>query len=172
MHLFLAIQNLPAIPVNLIEYPPNDQNTPKLFPSIKRTNIYISSNKFVLNRPVFMEVRFDTFPLSWWCDNFLFQFLIISKEFSLSRGIANWDPRIQNNPVVLGTSLRGSSHALPVHLLMISIQLTTVLLVITLVWSVSWRHRCGPYKASGTSFNVIRRHVLLKGLVLALNRGR
>jgi hypothetical protein len=28
------------------------------------------------------------------------------------------------------------------------------------------------YKASGTSFNLIRRHVLFKGLVLALNRGR
>jgi hypothetical protein len=50
MHLFLAIRNLPAIPVNLIEFSPNDQNTPKLFVSIKSTDIYISSNKFVLNR--------------------------------------------------------------------------------------------------------------------------
>jgi hypothetical protein len=36
MHLFLAIQNLPAIPVNLIEFSPNDQNTPKLFSPINR----------------------------------------------------------------------------------------------------------------------------------------
>jgi hypothetical protein len=28
----VAIRNLPAIPVNLIEYSPNDQNTLKLFP--------------------------------------------------------------------------------------------------------------------------------------------
>jgi hypothetical protein len=64
MHLFLAIRNLPAIPINLIGFSPNDQNTPKLFVSIKRTNIYISSDKFVLNRSISMEVRFDTFPLS------------------------------------------------------------------------------------------------------------
>jgi hypothetical protein len=36
MHRFLAIRNLPAIPVNLIEFSPNDQNTPKLFPPINR----------------------------------------------------------------------------------------------------------------------------------------
>jgi hypothetical protein len=48
----------------LIEFSPNDQNTPKLFVSIKRTNIYIPSYKFVLNRLIPMEVRFDTFPLS------------------------------------------------------------------------------------------------------------
>jgi hypothetical protein len=64
MHLFLAIRNLPAIPVNLIEFSPNDQNTPKNFLSIKRTNIYISSGKFIFKRSVPMEVRFDTFPLS------------------------------------------------------------------------------------------------------------
>jgi hypothetical protein len=48
----------------LIEFSPNDQNTLKLFVSIKRTNIYILSYKFVLNRSIPMEVRFNTFPLS------------------------------------------------------------------------------------------------------------
>jgi hypothetical protein len=46
-----------------IEFSPNDQNTLKLFVSIKRTNIYISSHKFVFNRSISLEVRFDTFPL-------------------------------------------------------------------------------------------------------------
>jgi hypothetical protein len=54
---------LPSLYI-LIEFPPNDQNTLKLFPYIKITNIYISSDKYVLNRPITMEVRFDTFPLS------------------------------------------------------------------------------------------------------------
>jgi hypothetical protein len=66
---------------NLIESSPNDQNTPNVFLSIKRTNIYISSHKFVFNRSISMEVWFDTFPLSWWCDYFLFQFLIIFENF-------------------------------------------------------------------------------------------
>jgi hypothetical protein len=48
----------------LIEFSPNDQNTPKLFLSIKHTNIYVLSNKFVLNRLISMEVRFNTFLLS------------------------------------------------------------------------------------------------------------
>jgi hypothetical protein len=65
MHIFLAIRNLPAIPVYLvIEFSPNDQNTPKLFPPIKSTNIYISSDKYVLNRLTSMEVRLNGFPLS------------------------------------------------------------------------------------------------------------
>jgi hypothetical protein len=65
MHLFLAIRNLPAIPIHPhIEFSPNDQNTLKLFLSIKRTNNYILSDKFVLYRLIPMEVRFDTFPLS------------------------------------------------------------------------------------------------------------
>jgi hypothetical protein len=64
MHLFLAIRNLPAIPIHPHRISPNDQNTLKLFLSIKRTNIYISSHKFVLNKSIAMEVRFDTFPLS------------------------------------------------------------------------------------------------------------
>jgi hypothetical protein len=34
------------------------------FLSIKRTNIYISSNKFVLIRSIYMEVRLIIFPLS------------------------------------------------------------------------------------------------------------
>jgi hypothetical protein len=36
----------------------------------------------------------------------------------------------------------------------------------------SYQRRCGPYKATFAYFNLIRRHVLLKGLVLALKRGR
>jgi hypothetical protein len=40
----------------LIEFPPNDQNTPKLFLSIKRTNDYILSYKFVLIKSIAMEV--------------------------------------------------------------------------------------------------------------------
>jgi hypothetical protein len=54
---------LPSLYI-LIEFSPNDQNTLKLFLSIKRTNIYISSYKYVLNRLIPMEVRFNTFPLS------------------------------------------------------------------------------------------------------------
>jgi hypothetical protein len=54
---------LPSLYI-LIEFSPNDQITLRLFISIKRTNVYISSNKFVLNRSIPMEVRFDTFPLS------------------------------------------------------------------------------------------------------------
>jgi hypothetical protein len=72
----------------LIEFSPNDQNTPKLFSPIKRTNIYISSDKYVLNRSISMEVRLNGFPLSWWCDNFLFQFLRIFLRIFLTRGIA------------------------------------------------------------------------------------
>jgi hypothetical protein len=47
-----------------IESSPNDQIPPKLFVLIKRTIIYISSGNFVLNRSIFMELRFNTFPLS------------------------------------------------------------------------------------------------------------
>jgi hypothetical protein len=54
---------LPSLYI-LIEFSPNDQNSLKLFLSIKRTNIYISSDKFVLNSSIPMEVQFDTFPLS------------------------------------------------------------------------------------------------------------
>jgi hypothetical protein len=54
---------LPSLYI-LIEFSPNDQNTLKLFVSIKRTNIYILSQKFVLIRSISMEVRFDTLPLS------------------------------------------------------------------------------------------------------------
>jgi hypothetical protein len=85
MHLLWRFEiRLPSLYI-LIEFSPNDQNTPKLFVPIKRTNIYISSNKFVLNRSISMEVQFDIFPLSWWWDNFLFQFLIISWIFPVAR---------------------------------------------------------------------------------------
>jgi hypothetical protein len=57
---------------------------------VKRTNIYISSDKYVLNRSISMEVRLNGFPLSWWCDNFLFQFLIIFLRIFLTRGIARY----------------------------------------------------------------------------------
>jgi hypothetical protein len=39
-----------------IESSPDDQVPPKLFVLIKRTIIYISSNKFVLNRSISMEL--------------------------------------------------------------------------------------------------------------------
>ena len=47
-----------------IEFSPDDQITPKLFSSLNSKNICISSIKFVLNKPISMEVRFNTFPLS------------------------------------------------------------------------------------------------------------
>ena len=47
-----------------IEFSPNDQIQPKLFVSIQRTNSYNSSYMYVLNRPISMEVRFNTFPFS------------------------------------------------------------------------------------------------------------
>jgi hypothetical protein len=75
--LYYLISNLPLLCTScgdskiclpclyiLIEFSPNDQNTMKIFLSIKRTNIYISSGKFVLNRLISMEVRLITFPLS------------------------------------------------------------------------------------------------------------
>jgi hypothetical protein len=49
---------------NIIEFSPNDQIPPKLFVSINSTDIYIASSKFVLNKSISMEFRFNTFPLS------------------------------------------------------------------------------------------------------------
>jgi hypothetical protein len=50
VHLLWRFENsLPSL-YNLIESSPNDQNTLKLFLSIKHTNTYISSYKFVLDR--------------------------------------------------------------------------------------------------------------------------
>ena len=37
----------------------------------------------MLNRAISMEVRFNTFPLSWWWDHFPFQYLIIFKRIFL-----------------------------------------------------------------------------------------
>jgi hypothetical protein len=37
--------------------------------------IYISSDKFVLNKSISMEVRFNTFPLSSWCEYFFISIL-------------------------------------------------------------------------------------------------
>ena len=52
---------LPSL-YNLIEFPSNDQIQSKLFVFIISTNIYISSDKFVLNRPILMELPI-TFPI-------------------------------------------------------------------------------------------------------------
>ena len=70
MHLFLAIQKLPAIPIHPHNrFFPNDQILLKLFVSINSTNIYISSMKFVLNGPILMELWFNLFPM--FCSNSL-----------------------------------------------------------------------------------------------------
>jgi hypothetical protein len=44
-----------------IECSPDDQILPKLFVSINRTDIYISSDKFVLKNLISMELQFNTF---------------------------------------------------------------------------------------------------------------
>jgi hypothetical protein len=49
---------------NFIESFPDDQIQPNIFVLINSTSIYISSDKFVLNRLISMEVRFNTSPLS------------------------------------------------------------------------------------------------------------
>jgi hypothetical protein len=41
---------------NVIESSPNDQIQPKLFVSINSTETYISSDKFVLNKSVSLEL--------------------------------------------------------------------------------------------------------------------
>jgi hypothetical protein len=41
---------------NPIAFSPNDQIQPKLFVLINSTDIYISSNKFILNKSISMEV--------------------------------------------------------------------------------------------------------------------
>jgi hypothetical protein len=48
----------------VIESSPDDQIPPKLFSLVNSTHIYISSNKFVMNGAIFMDLRFNTFPLS------------------------------------------------------------------------------------------------------------
>jgi hypothetical protein len=57
-----------------IECSPNDQIPPKHFVSINSTNIYIPSDKFVLQKSISMELPFNTFPLSSWCDSILKNF--------------------------------------------------------------------------------------------------
>jgi hypothetical protein len=55
---------LPSLYI-LIKFSPNDQNTLKLFLSInKRTNIYISSYKFVMNGPILIDIQLIEFPVS------------------------------------------------------------------------------------------------------------
>ena len=58
---------LPPI-YNPVEFSPNDQIQPKLFVSINRLDICIPSDKVVLNKPISMEVQFNTFPFLWWCE--------------------------------------------------------------------------------------------------------
>jgi hypothetical protein len=72
MHLLWRFEILPTTHVyNVIESSPDDQIPLKLFVSINSTDIYISSDKFVMNGPIFMDVRFNTFPFLWWWDNFV-----------------------------------------------------------------------------------------------------
>ena len=80
---------LPPI-YNLIEFSPNDQIQPKLFVLVKCRDTYISSMKFVLNRVISMEVRFNTFPLSVSKERIPISILNNLKEFSLSRGMAQY----------------------------------------------------------------------------------
>jgi hypothetical protein len=47
---------------NVIESSPDDKIPLKLFVSINSIDIYISSNKFVMNGHISMEARFNTFP--------------------------------------------------------------------------------------------------------------
>jgi hypothetical protein len=47
---------------DVIESSPNDQIQPKLFPLVNNTNIYISSDNFVMNELISMEVQSNTFP--------------------------------------------------------------------------------------------------------------
>ncbi|OEU19907.1 hypothetical protein FRACYDRAFT_216987 [Fragilariopsis cylindrus CCMP1102] len=49
---------------NLTEFSPNDQITLKILLPIERTEIFNSSDTFVLNRLISMEVRSNEFPLS------------------------------------------------------------------------------------------------------------
>jgi hypothetical protein len=88
-----------------IESSPNDQISPKLFSLIKITIYYISSDNFVLNKSISMELRFNTFPLSSWCDNIL----NILKDFNEFWAIARYraplrrDPRVMKMSVIAGT---------------------------------------------------------------------
>jgi hypothetical protein len=47
-----------------IECSPDDQISPKLFVLVNSTNIYISSDKFVMNGAISRDLSFNTFPLS------------------------------------------------------------------------------------------------------------
>jgi hypothetical protein len=62
----------------VIESSPNNQIPSKLFASINSTDIYILSYKFVMNGPMSMEVRLNTFPLFY---DDVISILNILKEF-------------------------------------------------------------------------------------------
>ena len=106
-YLFLAIRNLPATHIQPHRIFPKWPIQPETIVSTKHIYIYISSNKYVLNRSISMEVRFNTFPFWWWWDNFPFQFLIILRRIFLSRGIArcNWIKKL--SPAYLENSALG-----------------------------------------------------------------
>jgi hypothetical protein len=56
--------------------------------TVNSTDIYISSYKFVLNRSISMDIRFNIFPLSW-CEVFYFNSYYF-KEFCLSRTFSHF----------------------------------------------------------------------------------
>ena len=98
MHLLWWFEiRLPPI-YNLIEFSPNDQIQPNFFSLIKRIDIYISSYKLLLNRLISMEVRFNTFPMSWWLDNFPFQYWIIFKRIFLVARYRACPKKVQVEP--------------------------------------------------------------------------
>jgi hypothetical protein len=72
--------------INPIESSPNDQTQPKLFVSINSTDIYISSDKFVMNGPISMEVRFNIIYSHCHEDGIIFHSILKNfKDFGLSR---------------------------------------------------------------------------------------
>jgi len=97
MHLFLAIQNLPATCIWPHRIFPKWPNSTKRFVPIYRTDIYIYYDRYPWRCFPFL----NTFPFSWWWDNFLFQFLIIPKNFpccELIARVAQGAGSIQNSP--------------------------------------------------------------------------
>jgi hypothetical protein len=62
-----------------IESSPNDQIPPELFASINSTDIYISSNKFVMNGAISMEV----YSIHSHCHDDVISILNILKNFGL-----------------------------------------------------------------------------------------
>jgi hypothetical protein len=61
LHLFLLFLFFFIAHFLLVE---NTYKNPYSLKAVNSTDIYISSNKFVMNGAISMEVRFNTFPLS------------------------------------------------------------------------------------------------------------